>query len=718
MKQTLEQFMSDVFDVMYENRTIERAAGPILEQLSGFFQADVSYLIGISDNGTLIEDVYEWKGPDIRIGFEKLDGMLLEPGPVNKGREEEYIADVSGLPLEMKKVFEEAGVRSLFQCPVRYEGRLSGYIGICDFSGRIGWKDDPIAVRALNYLARVLSVFLYRSRQEERMLQNQKELEGSMKQSELKAEAANEILDQISTGVVVLKMPSYDKLLPVYANIGQYRMLCIERTAVNASVPDVEAAKLESQYFDDAFAGVHPDDMERVRSAYKAGYETDHFTVKMYRLLRGDGSYVWVNADLRLQECLPEYKLFYATYTDVTEEHELQMQLSDALERQKMISSELEKASKAKTDFLSRMSHDIRTPMNAILGLTALAKNELERAEKVKSYLDKLEASGRFLMGLLNDVLDISRIERNAIVLHPEPYALDEFRQQVEALIVPQCKQKDIEFIFDKGNLRYHNIMLDKLRFNQIVFNLLNNAGHIELLLSDLEWMDGRLHTRMVIRDDGIGMSSEFQEHMYEPFSQEGRNRAGSDGRSSGLGLAIVKSLVDLMDGTILVKSQLDKGTEFILDFLVDIVPESDQIKELEEEGDITIEGIHVLLCEDNELNMEIALYLLENAKAVVDCAKNGREAVDKFQNSLPGSYDVILMDIRMPVMDGMEAARNIRALDRPDAADVPIFAMTANAYEKDKEMSREAGMNEHLSKPIDADLLYRTIWKYTGRRR
>ena len=268
----------------------------------------------------------------------------------------------------------------------------------------------------------------------------------------LNAETANGILDRISTGVVVLKMPSYDRLLPVYGNLGQYRMLRIERTAVNASVPNAEEAELESQYFGDAFAGVHPDDMERVRSAYRAGYETDHFTVKRYRLLRGDGTYVWVNADLCLQECTPEYKLFYATYTDVSEEHELQMQLTEALERQKLISSELEKASKAKTDFLSRMSHDIRTPMNAILGLAAMAKDNLEQTEAAKSYLDKLESSGQFLMGLLNDILDISRIERNAIELHLEPYGVEEFRQQVEALVVPQCRQKDIEFLFKKEN--------------------------------------------------------------------------------------------------------------------------------------------------------------------------------------------------------------------------------------------------------------------------
>lgn len=545
----------------------------------------------------------------------------------------------------------------------------------------------------------------------------------SQKLEQLNAETANKILDQISTGVVVLKMPSYDKLLPVYGNLGQYRMLRVERTAVNASVPNAEKAKLESRYFDDAFAGVHPEDMERVRNAYKAGYETDHFTVKGYRLLRGDGTYVWVNADLRLQACTPEYKMFYATYTDITEEHELQIKLSEALEKQKAISSELIKASNAKTDFLSRMSHDIRTPMNAILGLAKLAKNELEHTETAKIYLDKLESSGRFLMGLLNDVLDISRIEQNAIELHPEKYTLEEFRQQVEVLVIPQCRQKDIHFSFVKEDVRYETLMLDKLRFNQIVFNLLNNAvrytpsgGRVELVVRNLEQTDEKLHAQMVIRDNGVGMSDDFQACMYEPFTREERCPADLDGRSSGLGLAIVRSLVELMGGTIAVKSEPGKGTEFTLDFWRDIMAEAACSEAPRENADISLKGIRILLCEDNELNMEIALYFLEEAGALVDCAGDGREAVEKFRDSKPGYYDVVLMDIRMPVMDGMEAARSIREMGRPDGSAVPIFAMTANAYEEDKKMSREAGMNEHLSKPIDTGLLYRTIRDYMER--
>lgn len=723
MRQKLEQFMCSVFDAMYENHGIERAVEVVLGQISDFAQADMAYLIELSGEEHIVEAAFEQTRTDVCIGLAQLEGKPWQPIPAADDRETGFVMKVSWLPQAVQSIFMKASVGSLFQCPVQYQGKLMGYIGIGDFGGKEErLEDDPAVHNALSYLSRVLSVFLSKSRQEERMEHNQKQLEGSLKESELNADTANEILDQISTGVVVLKMPSYDRLLPVYGNLGQYRMLGIERTAVDSSVPNAGEAELESQYFDDAFAGVHPEDMERVRIAYKAGYETDHFTVKQYRLLRGDGSYVWVNADLRLQKCTPEYRLFYATYTDITEEHELQMRLSEALERQKAISSELEKASNAKTEFLSRMSHDIRTPMNAILGLTTLAQNELEHMETVKEYLDKLDSSGRFLMGLLNDVLDISKIEQNAIDLHPEPYDLEEFRQQVETLIMPQCRQKKIDFVFDRENISYDKLMLDKLRFNQIVFNLLNNAvrytpngGRIELLLRNLERRGDSLHTQLILRDNGIGMDAEFQEHMYEPFTRESRETADLDGRSSGLGLAIVKSLVELMGGTIQVHSEPDKGTEFILEFWPDIVPQ-EVCSQIPENVDLSIRGVHVLLCEDNELNMEIAVYLLEAAGAIVDCARNGSEAVDIFCNSSSGYYDVILMDIRMPVMNGLEAARNIRALNRQDASVVPIFAMTANAYEEDKKMSREAGMNEHLPKPIDIRLLCRTILDYTVR--
>lgn len=715
--------MSDIFDAMYADGTVNRTVEQILKQTACFLRADAAYMMEISEDGSLIERIHEYTEPGISAAAYKLGGMPWESLTNTDSGHPEVIscADGDRLPKGMEAAFSGNGIRSLFQLPVRIQEKMAGYVGICDYGRyREDWKCDLAVRRTLDYLSRVMSVLLQRTKQEEQTGQYRKQLEGSLRQSEQKAETAYEILDEICSGVVILKMPSYDRMLPVYGNLGQYRMLRIDRTAVNESVPNAEEAELESQYFDDAFAGVHPDDMERVRDAYKEGYDTDHFTVKKYRLLRGDGSYVWVNADLRLQEDTPEYRLFYATYTDVTEEQELQMQLSEALERQKVISSELEKVIDAKTDFLSRMSHDIRTPMNAILGLTALAKNELDHMDHVKAYLDKLELSGQFLMGLLNDILDISKIEKNVIELSPEPYEIEVFRQQVEALIIPQCRQKGIRFIFDREKVKHRRVMLDKLRFNQIIFNLLNNAvrytppgGTIELRVQDMEFWEDRLHKQFIIRDNGIGMSGDFQEHMYEPFTQEGRKAADYDGRNSGLGLAIVKSLVELMGGTIRVKSELDKGTEFIVDLWVDIVQESDAVRQQDEE--IRIPGVRVLLCEDNELNTEIAVYMLENAGAVVDCAKNGKEAVEMYKNSGPGYYDVILMDIRMPVMDGLEAARKIRAIDRPDASAVPIFAMTANAYEEDKKASREAGMNEHLSKPIEAGVLYQTIRDYCG---
>ena len=722
MDLNLGQFMSDAFDVMYKNGNIGQAADCILKLIGRVFKADAAYIAETSDSGDLIERVYEWKNCtefSLKEELEERNSKLLYC------REDFCCIGSDEFPMGLTAIFKEKGIRSAVQCPIWDNGQPGGYLGVCScIQPECSYQRDEIYT-ALVYISRLLSVFMQKSKQEERMGQNQRQLEGSLKQSEQKADTAYEILDAISSGVVILKMPSYDKLIPVYGNIGQYRMLRIKRTAQDARVPDTSEAELESQYFDDAFAGVHPDDMERVRKEYKAGYETEHFVVKKYRLLRGDGSYVWVNADLRLQESAPDYKLFYATYTDVTEEHELQEQLSKALEKQKIISSELEQASNAKTDFLSRMSHDIRTPMNAILGLASLARNELDHSGKVRSYLDKLEASGQFLLGLLNDVLDISKIERNVIELNPEPYGIDEFQQQVESLIIPQCRRKDIQFNFYKEEIRYSTILMDKLRMNQIILNLLKNSGkytpgggRIELHVRDLEENNGRIHIQLLIKDNGIGMSKEFQEHMYEPFSQERRENAGGDIRNSGLGLAIVRSLVELMDGKIQVNSEVGQGTVFTVDLWPEICEMNKDCADQDKKQDFDIKDVRILLCEDNKLNTEIAVYLLENAGAVVECAENGQEAVRKFTDSCPGTYQVILMDIRMPIMDGLEAARRIRALNRPDSERIPIFAMTANAYKEDREMSRNAGMNEHLAKPIEPELLFSAIREYTKRGR
>lgn len=417
------------------------------------------------------------------------------------------------------------------------------------------------------------------------------------------------------------------------------------------------------------------------------------------------------------------YAVIYI-WCDITVEEQRRKELYQALQRKneelEIVAKKAESAANAKSEFLSRMSHDIRTPMNAIIGLTHLAKSE-DNVCVIKEYLDKIDASSNFLLGLINDILDLSKIENGEMTLNEGPFTSEEFTDSIQTVIKPLIDKKNINFIFEmKCGIECINV--DRLRFSQIFFNLLSNAakftptgGTIEFISERIEPKaitgDGKVGIRIYVRDNGIGMSEEFQKHLYDPFVQE-RSALGDKARGTGLGLPIVKSLVDAMDGTIEVKSELGKGTEFKIELYVEIVKtptkklKVDPLKK-------SLKGLKVLLVEDNELNIFVAKTILEKMSCTVDIAENGEIAVEKFKKSAEQFYDVILMDVHMPVMDGLEATRQIRQLERKDAASVPIIAMTADAFDKEKKETLEAGMNSHLAKPIDPSVLYETLSEY-----
>ncbi len=378
-----------------------------------------------------------------------------------------------------------------------------------------------------------------------------------------------------------------------------------------------------------------------------------------------------------------------------------------------------EDASRVKTKFLSNMSHDIRTPMNAIINLTDLALKE-EDPIKVREYLSKMEISGNFLLGLINDVLDMSRIESGELVLHKGKLTRTEFLNTVETVIRPLVEAKGIHY-HPEVNPGEYTIGVDKLRFNQIFFNLLSNAvkytpegGDIWFEVDNLEAENGRLKIKFVVRDNGIGMSPEFVEHLFEPFARE-ESDANIRTQGTGLGLAIVKSLVDAMDGTIEVKSELGKGSEFTVLFYVDIIARVEIHDEQQaSDTDIDLEGLHVLLVEDNEMNTYVAEIILERAGCIVTSVTDGKQAVDLFTSSAPFTFDAILMDVRMPVMDGITATKLIRRSACADAATIPIIAMTADAFDDERQNTIESGMNYHLSKPVDAEKVYRALKECT----
>ena len=405
---------------------------------------------------------------------------------------------------------------------------------------------------------------------------------------------------------------------------------------------------------------------------------------------------------------------------DVTEEQEKAREQDQAL---RSALAAAEHANRAKTVFLNNMSHDIRTPMNAIIGITALMKNELHEPEKLAEHLGKLESSGQLLLGIINNILDMSRIESGKTTLHVEKMNLPQQISQLDSIIRQQAGQRSQTFTVST-NLQHENVLADPNRLNQVLMNILSNAvkytttgGHIRLEVEELPRNEHYARYRFVVQDDGIGMSADYQKTLFDPFTREERSGTNKV-QGTGLGMAITKSVIDLMGGSISVESATGKGTRFevVLEFPIDT--EADTVQKAqalpeEEETTSPLSGMKFLCAEDNAINAEILEMLLEANGASCTICSNGQEIVDAFTSVKPGDYDMILMDIQMPVMDGLEATRRIRSGENPLGRTIPILAMTANAFLEDMQKSKEAGMDEHLSKPVDISALEQVVKRF-----
>jgi CheY-like chemotaxis protein len=368
-----------------------------------------------------------------------------------------------------------------------------------------------------------------------------------------------------------------------------------------------------------------------------------------------------------------------------------------------------------KTEFLTNVTHDMRTPLNAVLGYADLAQMT-DNPVVIRDYLSKIKRAGDIMLTLVNDTLNLSKIESGAIVLKPAPIGCGEVIGRVLNALRPEMEKKHIHFTLDNSRAVMATVNIDTSRVEEIFINLLSNAvkftpegGNVAFIVECLKLEPACVHDRIIVRDSGCGISPEFLQKLFEPFSQE-RTKENADIGGSGLGLSIVKRLVDIMGGTIDVKSRPGEGTEVTVCLDLERVDEKIVPEKTVEERKESLSGKRVLMCEDNFMNREIAEKLLAFRGMTVECAENGKAGFEMFRNSEPGYYDLILMDHRMPVMDGFEATRRIRALERTDAASVPIFAMSADAFANEIQRCKEAGMNGHIAKPIDPETMYRTI--------
>ena len=378
-------------------------------------------------------------------------------------------------------------------------------------------------------------------------------------------------------------------------------------------------------------------------------------------------------------------------------------------------------ASKAKSDFLANMSHDIRTPMNAIIGMTALIEHDAESPEKIREYTKKVNNSSQHLLGLINEVLDMSKIESGKLVLNSAEFDLKELLEQVEAGFRPQMNAKGQKFSITINQISHNWLIGDNVRVLQILNNLLSNSfkytpmkGQIRLDVEELK-QTSHNYAKICFRvsDNGIGMSSEYLSRIYDSFSREERTTVNTI-QGTGLGMSIVKSLVDLMGGSINVDSIQGKGTQFVvvLDFKISERNEKREEKPetVELDENTGLKGMHFLCAEDNELNAEILSELLEIEGASCEICENGQVIVERFEQSKPGEFDMILMDVQMPIMNGYEATKAIRNGTHPLAKTIPIIAMTANAFSEDIQNSLNVGMDAHVSKPVDMKTLIKTV--------
>ena len=688
----------------------------LLRSLGEYTLSDRAYLFDWATEEQLaFRMTHEWCRPGVRPTFGEMQNVEVRRMPVwiEKMRRGEPIVsmdwdeDGKAVPEEFA-LFDGQDIHALIVLPIFCNHNVNGYIGLDN-------PDQAVSALSLEML-RSVGGHIGSLKENRAMLRQLEEKQARLEQSlaELnraltEAKLNNEIIGCISQ--IYWLIYRMDLVNETYEEISageEVHRLTGNRGKLSEGFADARAAVVsaEDQAMMKAFLDVSTLP-ERMADIETTGAE--------YR----DANGLWHLVRFIAKKRDERGRLTSVLYLDREINQQKQKEMNY---RQKMLENaeEARRANLAKTDFLRRMSHDIRTPINAIRGMMAIADHCQYDTEKQKDCRDKvMEASG-FLLDLVNSVLDMNKLESGEVVLEHKPFDLLRLLEETDHIIAVSGENMGIPIESDNSRVTHRYLIGSPLHLRQILQNVTSNAvkynrrgGTIHLSCQELGEQDGVATFRFTCRDTGRGMSQEFVQHAFEPFTQE-EDGARTSYMGTGLGLSIAKELTEQMGGTIHLESQREVGTnvELTLPFIIDTAHQV-QSPAQKEETAWHLEGVHVLVVEDNDLNLEIAKFLLEHEGMIVTAAQDGQEAVNCFLASAPGTFDLILMDIMMPTMDGLEATRSIRALDRPDAKTIPIFAMTANAFPDDVALSKAAGMNEHLTKPLKRDELLRMIQKY-----
>ena len=695
--QNLETIINEGLRVALLEDTPDQSLVVLLEHLGKALSGERTYIFEQNESGC-DDNTYEW----VADGVEPEQGNLQNVPPevcagwyrnfsVGGHIVIERVEDIrESEPLQYENL-KRQGIHSLVVVPL-YDGkRIIGFYGV----------DNP-PVKLLEYASNMLQTAAYfivsslKRRNLFRELKKRSYLEGR--------QSLEDILEGARTGTWTIEL---EEGCPP-------RMYADRTMRILLGVTDGIGPEECYRHW---FARIEPDYVEMVREAVEEILSSG----------RGEVIYPWNHPVLgkiyvrcggvpdrtfeKPGACLNGY------HQDITEtmvtRKKQEQSIMELLER-------VRRANSAKSEFLSHMSHDLRTPINGILGMLAIQEKSEDDPERQRDCRRKIRVSTEHLLSLVNDVLQVSRLESGRPAAVEEPFDLHQTLEDCLTILSPQAEERGIRLELEASGLRHSRVIGNPLQFKQILMNVIDNAlkynrphGSVFIRVEETAFQNGTMSCRFIVEDTGIGIGEDFQAHIFEPFTQEHQD-ARTNYSGVGLGMSIVKKLVDQMKGTVAVSSQVGKGSVVQITLPVR-VDEAWRGAVVEEELEIqsNVAGMHILLVEDNEINCEIVEYILMEAGAEVVTANDGKAAVDAFAASAPGTFDCVLMDLMMPVMSGYEASRVIRGLDRPDAASVPIIALSANTFEEDVALAKDAGMNDHLAKPVDIRKMLQLISRF-----